>query len=191
MRLRCTSLAALSLLALSAATAPARADVTSWLAVAGGYGLEHNGTTTANDGAGAFSALIGIGSTPRAPLVFGGVFRSVTYFGLGTDISLAARGATGGFARGDWGGAIDLGLGYRYWQGGNFGRVPVHAAFTLGAPWGLEVAVGGDFFSLTGAPEARGAFAILEIDLLRLTLMRQGSTDRAWRNPSPAGGRDP
>jgi hypothetical protein len=36
---------------------------------------------------------------------------------------------------------------------------------------------------------ARGLVAVLEIDLLRLTVMRRGATDHYWENPSPAGGR--
>jgi hypothetical protein len=171
-------------------SSPARADVTSWLALGGGYGLERNVVGNSTDGAGSFSALLGVGSTPRARWVLGGVFRSVTYFGLGTDISLSGRVATGGFARGDWGAAIDLGLGYRYWRGGDYGQFPVHGVLTLGAPWGIELAIGADAFSLSGDPQARGGFALLEIDLLRLTLMRQGSTDKSWRNPAPAGGRE-
>jgi hypothetical protein len=53
----------------------------------------------------------------------------------------------------------------------------------------LQLGVGGDIWSIGDAPAARGAVAILEIDLLRLTVMRQGATDRWWENPSPAGGR--
>jgi hypothetical protein len=32
---------------------------------------------------------------------------------------------------------------------------------------------------------------MLEFDILRFTLMRQGSTDAWWKNPSPAGGKMP
>jgi hypothetical protein len=30
--------------------------------------------------------------------------------------------------------------------------------------------------------------ALIEIDLLRLTVNRQGDTERYWYNPAPAGG---
>ena len=61
-----------------------------------------------------------------------------------------------------------------------------------GAPWGLQLAVGGELFRIAGNDaQARGVVALLEIDLLRLTVMRQGATDRYWENPSPAGGRSP
>ncbi len=173
------------------AAGPARADVTSWLAVGGGYGVAHSATQGASafDNAGTIGASIGVGTDPRSRWVVGGLFRSMTYVGVGTDIGLGARLATGGFARGDWGGAIDLGIGYRYWESGGFGHVPIQPAITIGAPWGLQLALGADVGSLWKDPGAFGGFAVLELDLLRLTLMRQGSTDSAWRNPSPAGGR--
>ena len=60
-----------------------------------------------------------------------------------------------------------------------------------GGPWGLQLGIGADFFNIDSGPAARGAVALLEIDLLRLTVMRQGATDRWWENPSPAGGRAP
>jgi hypothetical protein len=178
-------------LAVGLITAPARADVTSWLALGGGYGLARNGVASSIDSAGTFSGSIGVGTSPRSALVVGGMFRSVTYVGFGTDIGLGARLATRGFARGDWGFAFDLGLGYRYWGSGNYGQFPVQPVATLGAPWGLQLGVGANVFSLDGATQAVGGFAVLEIDLLRLTLMRQGSTDSAWHNPLPAGGRTP
>ena len=59
----------------------------------------------------------------------------------------------------------------------------------MGGPWGLQVGVGADVWNIGGEPYARGAVALLELDLLRLTVMRQGATDRWWENPSPAGGR--
>ena len=43
--------------------------------------------------------------------------------------------------------------------------------------------------NLDGGTSSQGAVALLEINLLRLTVMRQGATDRWWENPSPAGGR--
>jgi hypothetical protein len=175
--------------ALSAVAArEARADLTSWLSVGGGYALQRDDVGGGTSRAAALSALVGVGTTPRASIVIGGVARSVTYFSLGTDVGLAARVATGGYARGGWGFAVDAGAAYRYWGSGDFGRIPLQAVLTVGAPWGLELAVGGDFLSVTGPPFARGGFATLGIDLLRLTVMRQGSTEAYWRNPAPAGG---
>jgi hypothetical protein len=180
------SLPAAVLAALTLAT-PAKADISSWLAVGGGYGLARNSATNFTDSAGTFSASIGVGTDPKSKFIFGGVFRSVTYVGLGTDIGLGARVCTGGFARGDWGLAFDLGVGYRYWGDG---QIPIQPMLTFGAPWGLQLGVGANVFGLSDS-QALGGFAVLEVDLLRLTIMRQGSTDKAWKIPLPAGGRLP
>jgi hypothetical protein len=177
----------------------ARADLTSWAAVGGGYSVEHRGGVPAVPGspavgpgydwAPAFSATFGVGSTPIAPFVLGGVVRSTTHFGFGTDVGVMARLTTGGFSRGDWGIALDLGASMRWWGNGNDGRYPLQGVLIAGAPFGLQLAVGADFLNLGGDPPSRGGFALIEIDLLRLTLMRQGSSDAAWKDPSPAGGR--
>jgi len=172
------------------ATTRAHADPSSWLAFGGGYGIEHDSYTRFNDRAPVFSATLGVGSSPRAKIVAGGVLRMVTYFSLGTDLGLAARVATGGFARGDWGVALDAGPVARWWDGGNKGRYPIQTVLTLGLPWGLQVAGGAQLWNIAGAPNARGGFAALELDFLRFTVMRQGSTESSWPNPAPAGGRD-
>ncbi len=67
------------------------------------------------------SFAVGVGSTPDASFVVGGIFRSTTYFNLGTDLSIGPRFASGGFARGDWGAALDVGVTGRYWRGGDYG----------------------------------------------------------------------
>ena len=136
------------------------------------------------------SFSIGVGTTPVNSVVVGGLVRTTTFFTLGTDLDLSARIATGSFARGQWGLALDLGPGWRSWgHAATYGRFPLHAMIVGGGPWGMQLGVGGDFWNIGGEPYARGAVAILEIDLLRLTVMRQGATDRWWENPSPAGGR--
>jgi hypothetical protein len=171
----------------------ARADLTSWVSVGGGYSVEHRSAVPVvaggYDWVGAFSATFGVGTTPIAPLVIGGVVRSTTLFGLGTDVGLMARVTTGGFSRGDWGVALDVGASMRWWRNGDYGRYPLQGVLLFGAPFGLQIAAGADLVNLGGEPPSRGGFALLEIDLLRLTLMRQGSSDAVWKNPAPAGGR--
>lgn len=168
----------------------AEADVSSWLSAGGGYGLKHDAWSKTDTGAGTMSFAVGVGSDPLRSVVVGGVLRSTTYVSLGTDLGLAARVATGGFARGQWGLAIDLGPTWRSFGHGEYGRWPIAAMLTAGAPWGLQLAVGGELFRVAGEDaNARGLVALLEIDLLRLTVMRQGGTDRFWENPAPAGGR--
>lgn len=170
----------------------ARADVSSWLSAGGGYGLKRNDSTGSYANAGSASFAIGVGSDPTKSFVVGGVLRSTTYFSLGTDLGISARFATGGFARGQWGLALDAGPMWRTFGHGEYGRWPISAMLIGGAPWGVQLAVGGELFRIAGNDaQAQGLVALLEIDLLRLTVMRHGATDRFWENPSPAGGRSP
>jgi hypothetical protein len=181
---------ALSFVALALiAPASARADVTSWLAVGGGGGWQRNRPSATREFAPAFTYSIGVGSTPLAPLVVGGILRGTTLFGLGTDLGLAVRAASSGFARGDWGLGLEAGALWRPWRGGTYGEWPLQAVLTGGSPWGLQLAVGAELWSVSGGTPAQGFFAALEVDLLRLTLMRQGGSERWWPNPNPAGGR--
>jgi hypothetical protein len=166
----------------------ARADVSSWLAVGGGYAMERDRHLGQNDFAPTLTYSLGVGSSPLEPVVLGGLVRGTTFFGLGTDLGLAVRAATGGFARGDWGAALEGGAVWRPWRGGAFGEWPVQAVVTGASPWGLQIALGAEFGTLDGARSAIGFSATFEIDLLRLTVMRQGATERWWYNPAPAGG---
>jgi hypothetical protein len=165
----------------------ARADVTSWMAVGGGYSGEARNRGSF-DTAGALSYSIGVGSSPTGSLVFGGLIRGTTMFGLGTDFGPMFRAATGGFARGEWGAAIDLGALWRTWGDDAYGTWPLQGVLTVGAPWGLQLALGAQAGSASGQTPSQGFFATLEIDLLRLTVMRQGPSERWWPNPAPAGG---
>ncbi len=168
----------------------AHADVSSWFTGGGGYGVARSEARGEYDRATALSFSIGVGTTPTSSVVVGGLLRTTTYFTLGTDLDLSARVATGGFARGQWGLAFDLGPGWRSWaRRSDYGGFPLHAMIVGGAPWGLQLGIGANLLSLDGGTSSQGAIALLEIDLLRLTVMRQGSTDRWWENPSPAGGR--
>jgi len=172
--------------ALLLASGDARADVSSWFALGGGYtGQLAQGTSTAET-AGIFTYSVGVGSSPKNAFVVGGVYRGATYFGLGTDIGPSVRVATGSFSRGDWGLALDGGVVWRTW--GSYGWWPLQGVLTAGSPWGFQVALGVQGGNLgTGSP-AEGMFVALELDLLRLTVTRQGSSERWWPNPNPAGG---
>jgi|SRR5579859_1126713 len=172
------------------ASAPARADVSSWLAVGAGAAGQFAQGASSPDGAAAMTYSIGVGTSPRGSFVLGVLYRGTTMFGLGTDAGAAVRLATGAFARGDWGLAIDLGAAYRGWNGGTYGQAPAQGVVTLGTPWGFQLAVGAQAFALDGQTPAEGGFAAIELDLLRLTVMRQGPSERWLPNPNPAGGRD-
>jgi hypothetical protein len=166
----------------------ARADVTSWMSVGGGYSGQARHGNPSFDTAGALSYSIGVGSSPTGSLVFGGLIRGTTMFGLGTDFGPMFRAATGGFARGEWGAALDLGALWRTWGDDAYGTFPLEGVLTLGAPWGLQLALGVQASSAIDQTPSEGFFAALEIDLLRLTVMRQGPSERWWPNPAPAGG---
>jgi hypothetical protein len=167
--------------------ASARADVSSWLAVGGGMTTQLASGASSRDWAGAFTYSVGAGSSPLAPLVGGIVFRGTTMFTLGTDLGVAGRVCTGSFARGDWGVALDAGAMWRSWGQGAYGNWPLQGVLTLGAPWGLQLAVGATVWSIDGVSSSPGFYASLEVDLLRLTVMRRGDTERWWPNPNPAG----
>jgi len=165
--------------------------VSSWLAIGGGASLQRNRVAASNDSAGTVTYSLGVGSSPAHPFILGGLFRGTTMVGLGTDVGLAARAATGGFARGDWGLALDVGAAFRTWGDGGYGDWPLQAVLTGGCPWGFQLAVGTEFWNLESGKGTEGMFVALELDLLRLTVMRQGSSLPWWPNPSPAGGAEP
>src|SRR4029077_2180706 len=102
-----------------------RADVSSWMAVGGGGSAQVNHDTSSREFAPAFTYSLGVGSSPLSSLVLGGLLRGQTTFGLGTDLGVAVRGSTGGFARGDWGLALDAGALWRPWRGGSYGQWPI------------------------------------------------------------------
>lgn len=185
--MRFVRFAGLALLTLAplAFAQTAHAEPTSWLAVGGGYSFQRNRVEGYDARATALGVSVGVGTTAKNPIVVGGIVRSMTYFTLGTDVSLSLRFATRGFARGDWGLAFDAGVVGRWWRGQNYGHFPVQLVLTGGIPYGFNVAVGGEIGDVSGdSPTARGAFALLELDLLRLTVMRSGGTASFWPNPS-------
>ena len=158
----------------------------------GGYSFQYGQERGAFDRASVVTFSVGVGTSPLNKLVVGGLLRTTTHLSLGTDLDLSLRLATGSFARGQWGLAFDIGPGLRGWQEAtNYGHWPLHAMVIGGAPWGLQLGVGADFLSLDGGNSARGVVALLEVDILRLTLFRQGATDKWWENPAPGGGRLP
>ena len=180
-------------LALSAGR-DARADVSSWLAVGGGATAQLAQGATTRDVAGAFTWSVGVGSSPMKPFVLGVLYRGTRRWvgSEGPDLGpgAAVRAATGSFARGDWGLALDAGVAWRTWGSGSYGDSPLQGVLTFGSPWGLQLAAGAELWTLDGGVSAQGFFAALEIDLLRLTLMRQGASERWWPNPNPAGGHE-
>jgi hypothetical protein len=168
-----------------------RADVSSWMAVGGGYTAQLLAAPTggwSGNWVPAVGYSIGVGSSSSAREVVGGLIRGETFIGLGTDLGAAARFASGSFARGDWGVALDIGAAWRSWQNSVYGEWPIQAVLTAGSPWGLQLALGVEVSNVPGASPSDGIFLTIEVDFLRLTVMRQGSSERWWYNPAPAGG---
>jgi hypothetical protein len=157
-------------------TTPARADVSSWVSAAAGPTFWHQGK---NDR--SFPSLeleTGIGTPPSGIIAVGGLFHLETHFGQGTDLGLLSRFATRGFVLGDWGAALDLGGYERFWGVGSAGGL---GKLVLGAPWGLELGVGGGI----GTNDSHHFGITLGVDFARLTIFR--TTGESWMpNPYPA-----
>ncbi len=174
MRLPATSLA-ISAFALALSSATAHADTSAWASLSAGPSvLSHDGGEATLRAAMAFDA--GVGTSPKEPLVFGGLFRISPTIEEGTDLSLVARGATRGFQTGDFGLAVDLGAYLRTFGPSSGGFV---GGVVLGAPPGLQLSVLGH----VGGAEAFGVSTLLGVDLLRLTVYRQSLLEW-WPNPS-------
>jgi hypothetical protein len=86
----------------------AHADVSSWMLVAGGAG--NVPTVAERRTLGTLQLDSGFGSSPQGDWVVGGLVRSLTFFDAGTDLGLLLRTSTGGFSRGQWGLALDVGV---------------------------------------------------------------------------------
>jgi len=173
--------------AMATVSTPALAEPTSWLSAGGGLTLQRNGVTQYKDNALAVDGAVGVGTPATFPIVVGGIFRTVGYPGFGADISLSVRLAMQSYCVGDWGLALDLGVGVRFWGDHAYGQYPLQGVLTLGMPFGFQLAVGADAWDVgVQTPYAEGGFVALEIDFLRLTSMRTGATTRLWSNPAPA-----
>jgi hypothetical protein len=178
MRLRAHALVGLAALGMGLGYAPsAKADVTAWAHVAGGS----MGWKGGPDGELTASAMMaidaGLGTSPRAPWIFGGYFRVMPVFGEGADLALMARFASRGFQTDLIGFAIDAGAYQRFWGAdstGFFGQA------VLGLPLGFQLAG----FGMGGSNETYGFGGTLGIDLVRLTVDRRHLLDW-WPNPRP------
>ncbi|HTJ85429.1 MAG TPA: hypothetical protein VL400_27110 [Polyangiaceae bacterium] len=160
--------------------APAHADTSAWVSANGGtaiYTMDDSDVVVR--GMMAFDA--GVGSSPTAPFLVGGIFRLAPILPEGVDVFFLARGATGGFQVGDFGVAVDLG-GYIRSFGPSSPSGGFAGSVLLGAPLGFQLTLTGQ----VGTASTYGGSATLGIDLLRLTVYRQSLTDW-WPNPSSPG----
>lgn len=166
----------------------ARAEPTSWLAIGTGLSFDYDYASHGEAGALAVAAEVGVGTDPSHPLVVGGVFRALTNLGIGADplpLSLAARLATSGFVRGEWGVAVDLGVTARLWGSQAFGHFPFQPVGILGFPGGPQLEVGALLGDVTGtSPAAAGGFVLFSIDFFRLATRASGSQKGFWSDRS-------
>ena len=161
------------------AASRARADVTSWLYVGGGAASSAM-AGSATEVPAVFAAETGLGSPPEKDVIVGGLFKSLTYFGQGTDLGLVVRGASGGFVRGGFGFAVDLGGYLRLSHQGTQGFL---GSLVFGGPLGLQLVATTEI----GSSDVRIYGATLGVDLLRLTVYRT-ATQRYFPNPFPPAG---
>ncbi len=157
----------------SLAASAARADVASWVYVGGGA-TQLQMTGQAKRTQAALQIDAGFGSNPNDSVVFGGVLRTFTQFDAGTDWVIAQRTTSGGFSRGDWGLALDLGGYQRWWGAGSTGFM---GTLWAGGPWGLQLGA----TAAIGTEKARTFGLTLGIDWARATAHRH-SGQSWWRN---------
>ena len=170
-------LAATVLLGGVALAPPASADPSAWVFVgAGPLGWKQSDAAFTTSGAMSFD--VGVGTTPEARLIAGGLFRMTPVFGSGTDLALLARVATHGFQAGGFGFAVDAGGYERFWGATSRGFA---GAVNLGVPRGFTLSLQTE----SGTDRAVALGAVAGLDLLRLTVFRK-SLLNWWPNPAPA-----
>jgi hypothetical protein len=157
-------------------TSPARADVSSWLfAGFGPSSIIRKGTT---DVRGSLQLDAGVGSSPAGAFAMGGLVRAHVHFGGGADFGLFWRTATGGYVRGNWGAALDLGGYVRTWTEGSPGAA---GTISLGAPLGIVL----NLDAGRGRDDVTTLAAVIGFDFARFTIYRETGTN--WfPNPFPS-----
>ncbi len=153
----------------------ALADVSSWLFVGGGPARPGIGQ---KKWVSALQFDVGMGTDPANDFVVGGVARLQPLLGEGSDLGLLLRGATHGYANGEWGVALDAGLLQRWW---GESATAAMGSVNLGGPWGIGIAVSG----VAAEREPLGFSAVLGVDLARLTVYRRSGSSW-WPNSFPA-----
>jgi hypothetical protein len=159
----------------------ARADVTSWFYAGGGAGRQSHDQGPSDHPA-LMQLEMGVGSPPHGPVTVGGLLKTFTYFGQGTDLALVTRGATGGFVRGGFGLALDAGAYQRWW--GAEDSTGFMGSLVLGAPFGLQIAA-----TTEQGSHVKFYGATIGVDFLRLTVYRTALSS-FWPNPFPPANAD-
>ncbi|MEN9580988.1 MAG: hypothetical protein RJA70_3997 [Pseudomonadota bacterium] len=116
----------------------------------------------------------GLGSDPHRFLVFGGLMKTLTHLGGGTDLIMSERTTTSGYSMGRWGLALDLGGYARFWRDNSTGFA---GALVVGAPWGVNAAFQGQ----VGTENSTMLGLTLSFDWARFTAHRASGTSW-WPN---------
>ena len=168
---------AVPLLAVALWPAAARAEVTSWLSIAGGASrVELTGGSSPVRF--QLPINIGVGLQPSLPVIVGVGVRLQPYFGEGLDYAAYLRAATQGYVLGGYGLALDAGPYLRGFDGGAGGLAGV---LNVGIPWGGVISMN---YSRSGDGEQTMGAAV-GIDFLRLTVYRLAG-EQQWPNVRPA-----
>jgi hypothetical protein len=174
--------ASAALLALCLAPATAHADAAGWAALGGGalaWQTDDGDELTEDELTLSPTMTIdmGIGTSPQADFLFGGIFRVMPVFTEGADIALLFRFAPSGFQSGPINFALDAGGYARFWG-------VESAGFTgdaiLGLPLGFEIGAMG----MVGSSSTWGVGGFASIDFVRLTVGREHLLEW-WPNPQP------
>ena len=158
--------------------ADASADVSGWTHVGGGALGWKGGPDQDLTASAIMSIDAGLGTTPRAPFIFGGYFRVMPVFGEGVDLALLLRFATSSFQTDLFGFAFDAGAYQRFWGTESTGFI---GQVVLGMPLGFQLAGIG----MGGSGEAFGFGGTLGMDFIRLMVDRQHLLEW-WPNPRPS-----
>jgi hypothetical protein len=183
-RVKLLAPAVLAALAATAAAPNVRADTSAWMFFGvGGLGWKPGtggGTAIPNtlDANGTMTIEAGVGTSPDARFIIGGLFRIQPIFGNGTDIATLVRVCSHGFQAGDFGIAVDAGGYARFWGIESAGFA---GAVNLGLPLGFTLSLQTE----VGTSHAMAFGAVAGLDLLRLSVYRQ-TLLKWWNNPSPA-----
>jgi hypothetical protein len=157
----------------------ARADVSSWFFTgAGPVAVAQPGQST--EWLSSLQVDAGIGSSPAASFATGGLLRMHVHFGGAADFGAFWRTATGGYVRGDWGAALDLG---GYLRAGGDKAPGLAGTLSLGMPLGITLNLNAG----RSVDETNTFAAVLGLDFARFTIYR--STGLDWfpnQFPSPS-----
>lgn len=150
----------------------ARADVSSFYALAPGLSVIDQGEPIVTP---SLDLDLGIGSLATRALVLGGLFHFAPQWTVGADLGGALRLCSSSYVRGEFGWALDLGGHHRFATAGGWAA---SSRAVLGLPWGLFAGLSASY----GEGQVWTGTLSFGVDLARATVHRSRGTDTL---PSP------